>query len=162
MIRKCGLKDEDRIFHIINEAARAYKGIIPEDRYHEPYMSKEELCREMDVMSFYGYEKEGELIGVMGIQPLGDMTLIRHAYVLPEHQRRGIGGRLLDYLKQISPTPHLLVGTWEDAEWAISFYEKHGFQLPRQDSASQEILMYPQTLGGDPSCLSDQHHSPER
>ncbi len=129
MIRKCGSADEDRVFLIINEAARAFKGVIPEDCYHEPYMSREELSGEMDEMVFFGYEEGGELIGVMGFQPLGDVTLIRHAYVLPQHQRRGVGSRLLQHLMGLAKTSSLLVGTWEDVDWAIRLYEKHGFRL---------------------------------
>ena len=104
MIRKCGPKDEERILYIINKAAKAYKGVIPENCYHEPYMSRGELRREMNAMTFYGYEKENELVGVTGIQPLGDVTLIRHSYVLPEHQRKGIGSTPLNHLKQTTPT----------------------------------------------------------
>ena len=119
--------------------------MIPEDCYHEPYMSRGELRREMNAMTFYGYEKENELVGVMGIQPLGDVTLIRHSYVLPEHQRRGIGSMLLDHLKQMAPTNRLLVGTWKDAKWAIRFYEKHGFQLlPDKDRLLRKYWNIPE------------------
>jgi len=134
MIRKCGLEDIERIYFIINDAAKAYKGVIPSDRYHEPYMSMEELRQEMGRMAFYGWEEEGELVGVMGFQPVKDVTLIRHAYVLTDWQRKGIGSRLLDHLKGLATTPRLLVGTWADAHWAIEFYEKHGFcLLPNKD-----------------------------
>lgn len=129
VIHECDARDRERIFRIINEAARVYEGVIPEDCYHSPYMSMEELRREMSTMTFYGYWKAGELIGVMGIQPLSDVTLIRHSYVLPEHQRRGIGSTLLNHLLRIATTARVLVGTWEDAEWAIRFYQKHGFEL---------------------------------
>ena len=129
LIRKCDSKDETRILYIINKAAKIYKGAIPEERYHEPYMPIEELRREMGKMTFYGYEDGGQLIGVMGFQPFREVALIRHAYVLPEHQRRGVGGKLLKYLRQRTSNPTLLVGTWKNAEWAIRFYEKHGFRL---------------------------------
>lgn len=129
MIRECGPGDGEKIFRVINEAARAYEGVIPEDCYRRPYMPMEELRGEMSSATFYGYWKGGELVGVMGIQPLSDVTLIRHSYVLPEHQCRGIGSTLLNHLLRIATTARVLVGTWEDAEWAIRFYRKHGFEL---------------------------------
>jgi len=133
MIRKCGSEDVRDIYTIINDAARAYKGVIPADCYHEPYMSMEELEEEMRRMTFFGWEEE-RLVGVMGFQPVGDVTLIRHAYVLTDHQGRGIGSKLLAHLKGLATTPRLLVGTWADAHWAISFYQKHGFRvLPNKD-----------------------------
>ena len=129
MIRKCQAEDVQRIYFIINEAARAYAGIIPADRYHQPYMSVDELEREMRRMSFFGWEENGELVGVMGIEPIKDVTLIRHAYVLPRWQKQGIGSRLLDHLKGLAATSRLLVGMWADAQWATAFYHKHGFNL---------------------------------
>jgi len=129
MIYQCQPKDTDRIYFIVNEAARAYEGIIPVDCYHQPYMPREELEREMRRMTFFGWEINGELIGVMGFEPIKNVTLIRHAYVLPRWQRQGIGSKLLNYLRGLVITPRLLVGTWEDAHWAIDFYEKHGFRL---------------------------------
>ena len=129
MIRKLLLKDANTIYEIINQAARAYQGMIPDDCYHEPYMLKEELRREMKNMAFFGWEEEGKLVGLMGFQPVKDVTLIRHAYVLPDYQRKGIGIRLLDHLKQMTKSKHLLVGTWADAIWAIDFYRKQGFEL---------------------------------
>ena len=129
MIYQCQPKDTDRIYFIVNEAARAYEGVIPADCYHQPYMSREELEREMKRMNFFGWEVNGELIGVMGFEPIKNVTLIRHAYVLPRWQRQGIGSKLLNYLRGLVITPRLLVGTWEDAHWAIDFYEKHGFRL---------------------------------
>ena len=129
MIRKLLLKDANTIYEIINQAARAYQGMIPDDCYHEPYMLKEELRREMKNMAFFGWEEEGKLVGLMGFQPVKDVTLIRHAYVLPDYQRKGIGIRLLDHLKQMTKSKHLLVGTWADASWAIDFYRKQGFEL---------------------------------
>lgn len=129
MIRKCQAQDTDRIYFIINEAAGAYEGVIPEDRYHQPYMTMDELKREMQRVDFYGWEEGGQLVGVMGIEPVQDVTLVRHTYVLAGWQKRGIGGRLLDHLKSLVRTPRLLVGTWADAHWAIAFYQKHGFHL---------------------------------
>lgn len=129
MIRQCQPGDFNRIYLIINEAARAYQGAIPADCYPQPYMPREELEQEMERMSFFGWEENGELVGVMGFQPIKDVTLIRHAYVLPQWQKRGIGSKLLDHLKTLANSRRLLVGTWADARWAIDFYQKHGFNL---------------------------------
>ncbi|MCJ7515373.1 MAG: GNAT family N-acetyltransferase [Dehalococcoidia bacterium] len=138
MIKKLSGRDIDAIYSIINLAAEAYRGVIPDDRYHEPYMTKEELQKEVNSMSFFGWEEERRLVGVMGFQPVRNVTLIRHAYVLPDRQGRGIGTRLLDHLQQITNTKQLLVGTWADATWAIEFYQKQGFRLmPDKD----ELLM---------------------
>lgn len=134
VIRQCQLSEAKEIYFIINEAAKAYQGVIPADRYHQPYMPMVELEQEMKHMTFFGEEINGELVGVMGFQPVKDVTLIRHAYVLPRWQRQGIGSRLLNYLKQLVATPRLLVGTWASARWAIAFYQKHGFhRLPNKD-----------------------------
>lgn len=129
MIRPCTKDDFKSIYSIINDAAIAYKGVIPWDRWKEPYMSEEELKSEIEHgVRFWGYEEDGELVGIMGIQDIKDVTLIRHAYVRRDRQRKGIGTKLL--LKLISMTDKpVLIGTWEDAKWAISFYEKHGFRL---------------------------------
>jgi GNAT superfamily N-acetyltransferase len=138
MIRKLSNTDTDAVYEIINRAARAYKGAIPDDCYHAPYMPKEEMQREMSSMTFFGWEEQRRLVGVMGFQPVKDVTLIRHAYVLPDHQRKGIGTILLDQLKQMAMTKQLLVGTWADATWAIDFYQKQDFKLmPDKD----ELLM---------------------
>lgn len=129
MIRRCDHREFHTIWTIINDGARAYKGVIPEDRWTEPYMSKEKLKHEMDDgVVFWGYEEMGTLAGVMGIQEVGDVTLIRHAYVRTTHQSRGIGGQLLAHLRQLAKGP-VLVGTWADAAWAIGFYQKHGFRV---------------------------------
>jgi len=134
MIKKLTPKDENAIWEIINKAACIYRGAIPEDCYHEPYMPKEELRSEMGNMTFFGWYEGNRLVGVMGYQPIKGVTLIRHAYVLPDYQRKGIGTKLLDHLKQITKTKHLFVGTWADASWAIAFYERHGFRLlPNKD-----------------------------
>ena len=129
MIRKCNADDAQRMFLIINEAAKAYEGTIPADCYHQPYMTADELEREMKRVTFFGWEEDGELTGVMGVEPVKDVTLIRHAYVLPQWQKRGIGSKLLNHLRELGTTSRLLVGTWADAQWAVAFYQKHGFTL---------------------------------
>jgi len=145
MIRTCQSDDARRMYLIINEAARAYQGVIPADCYHQPYMPMEELEREMKLMTFFGWEINGELVGVMGFQPVKDVTLIRHAYVLPRWQKQGIGSKLLNHLKGLVTTPHLLVGTWADAQWAITFYQKHSFQLmPNKDELLKTYWNIPQ------------------
>jgi len=130
MISELSGSDFTRILEIVNDAAEAYKGVIPDDRWHDPYMSEDELREEIDSgVRFYGWIENGSLMGVMGIQTVKDATLIRHAYVLTRHQRRGIGSKLLEHLIGLEETSKLLVGTWKDAVWAISFYEKHAFRL---------------------------------
>jgi len=130
MISELSGSDFNRILEIVNDAAEAYKGVIPDDRWHDPYMSEDELREEIDSgVRFYGWIENGDLMGVMGIQTVKDATLIRHAYVLTRHQRRGIGSKLLEHLIGLEETSKLLVGTWKDAVWAISFYEKHAFRL---------------------------------
>ena len=128
-IRPCRDNDRSAILPIINSAAEAYRGVIPADRWHEPYMSPHELDGEIAAgVAFWGYEADGRLVGVMGMQPVCDVDLIRHAYVLPSSQRRGIGGALLEQLRQLT-TRRMLVGTWESADWAVRFYRHHGFEL---------------------------------
>lgn len=129
MIKQCHTQDIESIYAVINDAARAYQGAIPPDCYHEPYMPFNELSREMQQMSFLGWQDTKQLVGVMGIQQVKDVTLIRHAYVATSHQKQGIGSQLLSYLRTLCETQRLLVGTWADARWAIAFYEKHGFHL---------------------------------
>jgi GNAT superfamily N-acetyltransferase len=129
LIRPCQKQDIERMYFIINEAARAYDGSIPADCYHQPYMPLDELRREIERMTFFGWELETGLVGVMGSEPVKDVTLIRHAYVLPDQQNRGVGSRLLRHIMDRTTTARLLVGTWADARWAIDFYKKHGFQL---------------------------------
>lgn len=129
MIRKCLDGEFETIYEIINDSAQAYKGIIPMDCWKDPYMSKGELQREINEgVGFWGYEKEGELVGVMGIQHVQNVILIRHAYILTVRQNQGIGGKLLSYLLTQTDRP-FLVGTWADATWATHFYEKYGFEL---------------------------------
>ena len=129
MIRPCSAADVPVIDSIINEAAERYRGAIPADCWHEPYMSRAELESEIhNGVNFWGWEDGGELLGVMGVQHVRDATLIRHAYVRQGHQGRGIGGALLTSLKNQVTGP-LLIGTWAAAEWAIRFYQRHGFRL---------------------------------
>ena len=130
MIRTLVASDFDAILEVINDAAQAYKGVIPDDRWKEPYMSAEELRKEIEAgVRFFGWMKGERLLGVAGIQALGDTTLIRHACVLSGCQKKGLGTRLLKYLVGLAGTHEVLVGTWADATWAIRFYEKHGFRL---------------------------------
>lgn len=134
VIRPCHDDDLPRIYEIINEAASAYKGAIPDDCYHEPYMPLAELRQEAAAMTFYGFEDGGRLLGVIGYQPLGDVTLVRHLYVESDRQRQGIGSALLRHVMGLTRTSRLLVGTWAAATWAIRFYQKHGFTLlPAKD-----------------------------
>ncbi len=145
-MRICHPSDAKRIHLIINEAAKAYEGVIPADCYHQPYMTMGELKREMKRMTFFGWEaKDGELVGIMGVEPIKDVTLIRHAYVLPQWQRQGIAAKLLEYLKGLVTTSRLLVGTWADAYWAIEFYVKYGFKLlPNKDELLKTYWDIPQ------------------
>lgn len=142
MIRKCDDSDFDAIYEIINQAAEVYKGIIPADRWKEPYMPRDELRHEIDAdVQFWGYEEGGELLGVMGIQDVLDVTLIRHAYVRTAQQNKGIGGRLLSHLRTLTSRP-ILLGTWADATWAIRFYEKHGFRLVTPEEKDRLLRKY--------------------
>jgi GNAT superfamily N-acetyltransferase len=142
VLRACDARDFETIHAIINEAAEAYRGVIPHDRWKEPYMSRTELIEEIEAgVAFWGYEADGGLIGVMGAQPRGDVTLIRHAYTRRSRQREGIGGRLLEYLRERAGAP-LLVGTWEAATWAIAFYERHGFQRVARAEAALLLRRY--------------------
>jgi GNAT superfamily N-acetyltransferase len=128
-VRRCRNDERAAIVAIINGAAEAYRGVIPADCWHEPYMPAGEFDREIAAgVAFWGYERNGQLVGVMGIQPVRDVDLIRHAYVLSDSQRQGVGGALLAHLRRLSARP-MLVGTWAAAEWAIRFYERHGFAL---------------------------------
>jgi len=142
MIRQCDNSEVELIYSIINDAAEAYKGVIPGDRWEEPYMSKDELQHEIDQgVVFWGYEQDGQLVGVMGIQHLQDVTLIRHAYVRAAKRNQGMGGKLLSSLRQQATRP-LLVGTWADALWAIRFYENHGFQLVSWEEKERLLRKY--------------------
>ena len=145
VIRPCTPADTDAIWEIINDGAEAYRGVIPPDRWHEPYMPAEALQAEIDAgVRFFGLESAGDLQGVMGIQDVAgpdgwpDVTLIRHAYVRTSGRQGGIGGQLLAHLMGLERHP-LLIGTWAAATWAIAFYEKHGFWVT--DSAQARALL---------------------
>jgi GNAT superfamily N-acetyltransferase len=129
MIRPCDDTDFQTIEAVIIEAAQAYRGVIPADCWHEPYMTGSALKTEIaSGVNFWGWDESATLIGVMGVQHVRDVTLIRHAYVRTAHQGRGIGSALLGFLADRATGP-LLVGTWAAAVWAIRFYEQHGFRL---------------------------------
>ena len=141
-IRRCGDDDLDAILAVVNAAAEAYRGVIPADRWREPYMQREELEAELaDGVAFWGWEDEGELLGVMGIQPLADVDLIRHAYVAPGRQGRGIGGELIAHLQRRTDR-QVLVGTWAAAEWAIRFYRRHGFEQVTPEQKDRLLRTY--------------------
>jgi GNAT superfamily N-acetyltransferase len=141
-IRPCSERDFASLRHVINAAATAYAGVIPADRYHVPYMSADELRDEIAAgVRFWGWFEEGDLAGAMGIQDVGDVTLIRHAYVTPARQGAGIGSRLLAHLLSLPHRP-LLVGTWADAGWAIRFYERHGFRLVTPQEKDRLLRRY--------------------
>jgi GNAT superfamily N-acetyltransferase len=141
-VRRCDDRDFEVIWDIVNDGARAYKGIIPADRWTEPYMSREKLRRELDEgVVFWGCEEAGILVGVMGIQPVEDITLIRHAYVRTSSQKQGIGGLLLSHLLGLASGP-VLIGTWADAVWAIRFYEKYGFELVGPEEKDRLLKKY--------------------
>ena len=142
MVRKCTPSDFDTIFEIINDAAQAYKGVIPEDRWTEPYMSYDELEHEIeDGIVFWGLEQDGELSGVMGIQDKGEVTLIRHAYVRTRDRNKGVGKRLLRHLEGMTEKP-ILIGTWADATWAILFYEKNGYTIVPEEEKNRLLRKY--------------------
>jgi N-acetylglutamate synthase-like GNAT family acetyltransferase len=141
MIRRCDDRDFEVTWAIINDGAQVYRGTIPEDRWTEPYMSREKLQHEInDGVVFWGYEEDGNLLGVMGLQQVRDVTLIRHAYVRSSSQKQGIGTHLLSHLRLLTKRP-VLIGTWADAVWAIRFYERHGFQMV---SAKEKDLLLKQ------------------
>jgi GNAT superfamily N-acetyltransferase len=142
MIRRCDGGDIHVIYDIINDAAHAYKGVIPADRWKEPYMTMEELRHEIaEGVVFWGYEEGGQLAGVMGIQEVRDVTLIRHAYVRTSRRREGIGGKLLAHLRSLTRRP-VLIGTWRDAAWAVRFYEKNGFRLVSEAEKNRLLGRY--------------------
>ncbi len=142
MIKPAADNDFDTIYEIINDASIAYKGIIPEDRWHEPYMSKTELKEQIDDgVHFYCYYEENQISGVMGIQDKGEVQLIRHAYVRTNLRNKGVGGGLLEYFMRKSDKP-ILIGTWKAASWAISFYKKHGFSLASEEEKNRLLKKY--------------------
>ena len=142
MIRECTASDWRRIFEIINDAAQAYKGVIPEDRWHDPYMPFEDLKKEIvSGVIFWGLEHEGRLSGVMEIQDRGEVALIRHAYVRTPDQHLGIGTRLLKQLESLTEKS-ILIGTWAAAFWAISFYEKKGYTRVSEEEKNCLLRKY--------------------
>jgi len=143
MIKECTKKNISNILHVINDASLKYKGIIPNDCWNEPYMSKQKLTNEFsNGVRMFGYNKDNTLVGVMGIQELKDVTLIRHAYILTLHQGMGIGKSLLQHLFKIKKSSCLLVGTWRDASWAIQFYKRFGFVLHTKKQTAQLLKKY--------------------
>jgi GNAT superfamily N-acetyltransferase len=141
-IRPCRDDERSAILALVNAAAQAYRGVIPADRWHEPYMAAGELERELaDGVAFWGYEADGALVGIMGIQPVRNVALIRHAYVAPGSQRHGVGGALVEHLAGSSTRP-MLVGTWAAADWAIRFYRRHGFELVSPERKAALLKTY--------------------
>lgn len=141
-IRPCSEDEQPAILEIVNAAAEAYRGVIPADRWREPYMPATELRREIAAgVTFWGYEADGRLVGVMGVQPVDDVDLIRHAYVRPDSQRGGVGGALIEHLRPLG-RERMLVGTWAAAEWAIRFYLRHGFALVASHETAALLRRY--------------------
>lgn len=142
MIKKCTFSDFESIYSIINEAAQAYRGVIPDECWHDEYMSRDELKHEINNgVDFWGYEDAGELVGVMGIQPVHDVILIRHAYVRTAQRNQGIGARLLAHLRTLAEMP-ILIAAWADAVWATSFYEQRGFELVSAEEKDRLLHKY--------------------
>jgi GNAT superfamily N-acetyltransferase len=140
--RRCREDEHPALLDIINLAAQKYRGVIPDDRWHEPYMNAEELASEIAAgIEFWGAEVNTSLVGVMGVQEVLDVDLIRHAYVLPAFQRKGVGGLLLSELCSRSSRT-ILIGTWAAASWAIGFYQRHGFELVGADETKRLLKKY--------------------
>ena len=143
MITEYTKSDISNILAVINDAALKYKGIIPDNCWHEPYMTERKLVNEFtNGVRMFGYKKNNILVGVMGIQKLKNITLIRHAYTLTSYQGTGIGKSLLQYLLEINQNSCLLVGAWKDAAWAIKFYKKFGFVLHTKEKTKQLLKKY--------------------
>jgi GNAT superfamily N-acetyltransferase len=141
-IRPCRDDERPAVLAIVNAAAAAYRGVIPDDRWHDPYMDAAELDREIAAgVVFWGCEAGGALVGVMGIQPAGAVDLIRHAYVLPACQGRGVGSELLTHLRALT-TRRMLVGTWAAAGWAVRFYRRHGFEQVSAERKTELLTTY--------------------
>lgn len=142
MIRPATENDFNSIYEIINDSASAYKGVIPDDRWHEPYMPQDELRKQIEEgVEFYCLCEDNEITGVMGIQDRGDVNLIRHAYVRTARRNNGAGGRLLRFLLEKSDKP-VLIGTWKSASWAVSFYRKHGFSTVTDEDRNRLLKKY--------------------
>jgi N-acetylglutamate synthase-like GNAT family acetyltransferase len=141
-VRPCRDDERAAVLAIVNAAAEAFRGVIPADRWHEPYMTRRALDSEIEAgVAFWGYEAGGELVGIMGLQEVGDVNLIRHAYVSPGSQRRGVGSALLARLAH-STTRCMLVGTWAAADWAVDFYRRHGFELVSPERKAALLKTY--------------------
>ncbi len=144
MIRACRDDEFAAILEIVNDGAEAYRGVIPADCWHEPYMSAAELRREIAAeVRFHGFaaDEAGPLLGIMGLQELGDVVLVRHAYVRTAAQRQGVGGALLEHIQNLASKP-LLIGTWAAAVWAVRFYERHGFRLVDEAEKTRLLKTY--------------------
>ena len=143
MISEYKKSESSKILYVINDAAIRYKGIIPDNCWHEPYMPAQELVNEFNAeLRMYGYHRNNKLIGVIGIQEVKDVILIRHAYTLTSYQGKGMGSELLKYLLKKNQNSRLLVGTWKSAIWAIQFYEKFGFILHTKDQSTLLLRKY--------------------
>ena len=143
MINEYTKSDSSKILHVINDASSRYKGIIPDNCWHEPYMSEQELIDEFsEGVHIFGYNHNNKLIGVIGVQEVKDVILIRHAYTLTSYQSKGTGSALLEYLLKKNQNSRLLVGTWRNATWAIRFYEKFGFILHAKDQSTLLLKKY--------------------
>ena len=143
MISEYKKRDSSKILYVINDAAKRYKGIIPDNCWHEPYMSKQELVNEFNAgVRMYGYHDNNQLTGAIGIQEVKDVILIRHAYILTSYQGKGMGSELLKYLLKKNRNSRLLVGAWQDATWAIQFYEKFGFILHAKEQSNLLLKKY--------------------
>ena len=143
MISEYTKSNASKILHIINQASLRYKGVIPNDCWHEPYMSKNELIDEFnDGVRMYGYHDRNKLIGVIGIQKVKDVLLIRHAYTLTSYQNKGAGSSMIEYLLKKNQNSRLLIGTWKNAEWAIRFYEKFGFIMHAKEQSNLLLKKY--------------------
>jgi GNAT superfamily N-acetyltransferase len=141
-VRPCRKDERSVILEIVNAAAEAYRGVIPADRWQDPYMSPPELESEISAgVTFWAYDDQGDVIGVMGIQPVRDADLIRHAYVRPGNQRRGVGTALISHIRSMS-SRQMLVGTWAAAAWAIAFYQRHGFELISAEQKTALLKAY--------------------
>ena len=142
LIRESNSSDRQQILAIINEAAQAYRGVIPDDRWREPYMPADHLENEIaDGVDFWVAEESDDLLGVIGIQDKGAVALVRHAYVASAAQRKGVGTKLLHHVEQLSDKP-ILIGTWADASWAIDFYQRNGYSLVNDDDKTRLLKAY--------------------
>lgn len=143
MVCKLVTSDFQAILTVVNNAAIAYKGKIPSDRWKEPYMTAQELKEEIQSgVQFYGWIENNVLVATMGIQPINGVILIRHAYVLTSHQRKGYGEKLLNHLLALAETSKVYVGTWEAATWAIKFYQKYGFEMVSTEEKNKLLKKY--------------------